>query len=106
MPAQKSKHQKPLGYLDAWLITKSDKHLTQSAPEITKRSDDYIISAYYLTIYSDEMKEMTKDVKFKCIVLQGYFSFVQTAHTPPPPPAKIAFLSAEEMQWKGFDSSN
>lgn len=46
------------------------------------------------------MKEMTKDVKFKCIVLQGYFSFV---HLPPP---KIAFLSAEEMQWKGFDSSN
>ena len=77
MPAQKYKHQNALGCLDAWLVIKSDKHLTQSAPEVIKRSDDYIISTYYLTIYSDEMKEIIKDVKFKRIVLQGYFSFVQ-----------------------------
>lgn len=78
MPAQKYEHQNPLAHLDAWLVTKLDKHLTQSAPEVIKRSDGYIISAYYLTVCPDEMKEITEDVKFKYILLQGYFLVVQT----------------------------
>lgn len=39
-----------LGILDVWLGTKLAKHLTQSNPKVIKRSEDYVMSIYYLTI--------------------------------------------------------